>query len=1053
MFALAMAMAVDGSVLAAAPVVKKPMTPGNAKDRDKELAEATRLAEEVERLTDARRYDEAIPLAERALELRDRILGPNALDVASSLNALADLCRFKAKHVRAVALHLRALAIRETRLGSEHPAVAESLHNLAIVYALAEDYARAESLNLRALAIREKVLGPDHPAIADVLDHLANIYSAQGDYTRAFPLRQRALAIMEKVRGPDHVRVGDILLNLGNLYRRKGDYARAEPLYLRALAIYQKANHPHVGHLLESMGLLYLDKGDSARALALFQRTLAIREKVLGADHPLVANALNNLGIVYMQVEDFSQAEHLFVHALAIAEKASGPERPDTALPLLNLGRLYLVQGDYTRAEPLLLRALAIRERALGTDHPLVADSLQILADVLARKKDHARAELLYQRIMTIHEKVRGPDSAYIADLCRDMVRWFTAQGRLPEAIRAARRATYIEDRNAMAEIATGSEEQKRLYMSELVGLAHQNVSLHLQYAPASVEAARLALAAMLHRKGRVLETMADGLAVLRQSLAPADQALLDELASVYSRLATLLSRGPGGLSVEQYRKNVGTLQEQREKLEREIGQRSAAFRMEGQIVSLEDVQAAIPASAALLEIVRYEPMKFPSAEDPRPKGKPRYAAYVLRARGEPTFVDLGDAGPIESAIETLRRTLSNPDLTHDPRPAAHALDRLLMQPIRKLLGDTRWVFVSADGPVHLVPFAALVDEEDHYLVERYLFSYVNTGRDLLHFAEKPRAPREAPLVLANPAFDDSSAKPGPEATHRGLRSIDMVTQHLLPLGSTAQEARTIHELFPESRVLTGADATEEALKAAHGPRILHLATHGFFLPEQQVPEALLQAPGSEPTAEERAAILQRENPLLRSGLALAGFNRRASGIDDGVLTALEAAGLDLYGTRLVVLSACETGLGQAISGEGVYGLRRALAMAGAETQVMSLWPVDTGRTRELMQAYYQRMKAGAGRSDAMRGVQIAMLADPATSHPNLWASFIVSGDWRALEGGANLPDLTVHPGPRGCACRYGGAAGEAGEPLWITLGIGLAATLRRRSKRGVRAA
>ena len=229
--------------------------------------------------------------------------------------------------------------------------------------------------------------------------------------------------------------------------------------------------------------------------------------------------------------------------------------------------------------------------------------------------------------------------------------------------------------------------------------------------------------------------------------------------------------------------------------------------------------------------------------------------------------------------------------------------------------------------------------------------------------------------------------------------------------------------------MLLRAQATEEAVKAAHAPRFLHLATHGFFLPEMALPEAPRgQGPGAAATPAERAALLERESPLLRSGIALAGFNRRQTGDDTGVLTALEAAGLDLYGTRLVVLSACETGLGEASTGEGVYGMRRALAMAGAESQVMSLWKVDTGRTRELMEAYYRRLERGAGRSEAMRAVQLAMLADPKTASPNLWAAFIVSGEWRTLDEEARLPELgRVTPGARGCAC------GQAGESCRAT--------------------
>jgi CHAT domain-containing protein len=692
----------------------------------------------------------------------------------------------------------------------------------------------------------------------------------------------------------------------------------------------------------------------------------------------------------------------------------------------------------------LFYRALVIQEKALGPDHPDVASSLQNLANFYDYKRDNARAEPLYRRALVIWEKALGPDHPHIAVTWSDMALSFAAQGRVVEAVNAAQRATEIQDRSAAAQLSTGSEEQKRLYMNTLVGQTHNDISLHIQYAPTNTDAARLAFTALLRSKGRVLETMTDSLAALRQSLAPTDQALADQLASVYSQLATQLSRGPGNIPPEQYRNSIMALEDEREKLEADIGKQSASLRVEKRLVTIEETQAAIPHDAALVEIARYEPIQFPSASEPNPKSEPRYAAYVLRPQGNPTFADLGEAAPLEAAIQTLRRALADPDLTHDPKPAARVLDRLLMLPIRKLLGDTRWVFVSADGPTHLVPFAALVDENDHYLVERYLFSYVNTGRDLLRFAEKPISSREVPLVLANPAFDDSSAPAAPEATHRGVRSIDMVTQRLLPLGGTAAEAKTIHALFPESRVLTGADATEEALKAVHAPRILHLATHGFFLPEQPASEVLLRGTGNEPTAAERAAILQRENPLLRSGIALAGFNQRKSGIDDGVLTALEVAGLDLYGTRLVVLSACETGIGQASSGEGVYGLRRALSMAGAETQVMSLWQVDTGRTRELMQLYYCRLRARAGRSESMRNVQLAMLSNPETSHPNLWASFIVSGDWRALEGATVKPNLTVHPGSRGCACTY---AGETSAPndAWIAIVLGLAGTMRLR--------
>jgi CHAT domain-containing protein len=243
-------------------------------------------------------------------------------------------------------------------------------------------------------------------------------------------------------------------------------------------------------------------------------------------------------------------------------------------------------------------------------------------------------------------------------------------------------------------------------------------------------------------------------------------------------------------------------------------------------------------------------------------------------------------------------------------------------------------------------------------------------------------------------------------------------------LPGTAGEAAALKNILTNAQVLTGAQATEAALKRIAAPRILHVATHGFFLPDQS--QETISSTRSV-SLDSRTQAARGENPLLRSGLALAGANKRQSGAgEDGILTALEAAGLDLWGTKLVVLSACETGVGEATNGEGVYGLRRALVLAGAESELMSLWQVSDAATRDLMVEYYKRLQAGEGRSEALRQVQLKMLkssqqtqqttkrglrggrrglgelgAKPQVenrSHPFFWASFIPVGDWRSLE-------------------------------------------------------
>jgi CHAT domain-containing protein len=206
-----------------------------------------------------------------------------------------------------------------------------------------------------------------------------------------------------------------------------------------------------------------------------------------------------------------------------------------------------------------------------------------------------------------------------------------------------------------------------------------------------------------------------------------------------------------------------------------------------------------------------------------------------------------------------------------------------------------------------------------------------------------------------------------------------MSTLYFAPISGSAMEGRAIKSLFPDAALLTGRRASKAALEQLTAPSILHIASHGFFL------------------ADVGASAIAAQNPLLRSGLALAGANMPDGARGDGILTALEAASLDLWGTHLVTLSACDTGVGEVHNGEGVYGLRRAFMLAGAETLVMSLWPVGDAIARDTMVAYYARLRTGAGRGDALRQAKLSILRRPAQRHPYYWAGFIQSGDWTRL--------------------------------------------------------
>jgi CHAT domain-containing protein len=429
----------------------------------------------------------------------------------------------------------------------------------------------------------------------------------------------------------------------------------------------------------------------------------------------------------------------------------------------------------------------------------------------------------------------------------------------------------------------------------------------------------------------------------------------------------------------------IRDLDAKKDRLEGELSERSAEFRAQMQPVTLEAVQAAVPDDSALLEFTIFHPFDPRAERNAEAYGPPHYAAYVVRKHAAPLGLDLGPADGIEEAVDGLRAALRDPKRT-DVKARARVVDERVMQPLRASFGDATRLLISPDGQLNLLPFEALVDERGSYLIERYAVSYLTSGRDLLRM--QPMCPNlHKPVIFANPAFGEPSRTNGGQpglrptaasATNRGATTgNDLSAVYFAPLAATAAEAHAIKALFPDALLFMGTHATKAALQHVDAPRMLHIASHGFFLRDEHN---------------------DVQNPLLRSGLALAGANLTRDSHEDGILTALESSGLNLWGTKLVTLSACDTGIGEVRNGEGVYGLRRAFVLAGAETVVMSLWPVSDYIARETMVAYYTRLQGGLGRGDALRQAKLAMLKQKDRQHPFYWASFIQSGEWASLD-------------------------------------------------------
>jgi CHAT domain-containing protein/Tfp pilus assembly protein PilF len=875
-------------------------------------------------------------------------------------------------------------------------------------------YEEASERVQRALDLGKKALGPDDPFVGALAIRLGLALRNKGDFAKAEPILQSAVSISQQALGEDDPQTAAALQNLGLLYRSLDEGAKAEQLLQRALEIYKKslgAEHPRIAFCLTPLAGQYQDRGDFEQAIATLQQALAIADKTLDSDDFLPMALVHNLGDIYLNQGDTGRAEPLTERALQMAEKKYGPDHPNVALPLQNLGSIARQKREYPRALEMFSRAQRIREKALGPQHPRTVSLLINIGNVYKDEGDYAKAREYYQKALELLQVSAGPYHTLTLMALANLSSVHSAMSDTARALEYQARVNAVVEKNIELNLAIGSEREKLTYTTWIEKRTDRVVSLHIREAPNDKMAGELAAQVLLQRKARVFDAVSGNLVALRRHLGADGQKLLDDREALTAKLAKVTLSGPGKSPPSEYSKQLSALEEQREKIETEITRISAGYYEQSGAPTLPAVRSAIPAEAVLVEFIVYRPFDAKAVDTgDKPYGDPRYAVYVIPARGDIGWRDLGRAKDIDAAVQALREALRN-SKRNDARKLARSLDERVMQPIRPLVGNAKHLLLSPDGELNLVPFEALLSEQDHYLVEDYAVTYLTTGRDLLRM-QVGRESKSSPLVVADPLFGEPPFKSSGQEDHekldsakftKGRRSIttgpDFSSVYFARLSGTAQEARNIQRLFPEAKVLTGQEATKSALKQVEAPRILHIATHGFFLEDAEASASPEAQEGGATNSRAIQANVRVQNPLLRSGLALSGANLIRSGTEEGILTALEASSLDLWGTKLVTLSACDTGLGEVKNGEGVYGLRRAFFLAGTESLVMSLWPVSDYVTRELMVQYYAGLKKGLGRGEALRQAQLAMLKRKGRQHPFYWASFIQSGEWANLDG------------------------------------------------------
>ncbi len=951
-------------------------------------------------------FEKALQISEQAKNRAFDAFGEkHALYAKANFN-LGVTYYFMKKFSEAEESYVQAKNIQLEVIGKEHPDYASTLNNLAVLYETMQQFEKAEVLFLESIEIRGRVLGKKHALYAKSLYNLADLYMKMWRYEKAEIYFQECLAFRELILGkahPDYVQTINIL---GVLYWKTGQYDKAEPMYLECKKTREKIlgkDHPKYAQIIGNLAVLYSDLRQYDKAELLYLESKDIQEKVLGKAHRDYATSLHNLAALYKTLGQVEKAEDLYLESLDIKENVLGKDHPDYAATLNNLALIYSNTGHYEKAEKMYIEILEIKERILGKDHPDYAGTLNNLAELYFNTEHYEKAQVNYLETLDTWVRTIGKEHPdYILPLkgmaiFNEHVQQFsTTEKYLAEIAnlqqsRLSKAVSYLSEKELTNYI--------KLFQSN--GRMILNFALNRKFKSINhVKLSELSYNNALFYKGFLLNSSLEANQLVTNSTESIE--LNNELKSYRRRLA------------QQYTKTIkerdtiliAKLDEKANSIEKKLAREVIGYADALQQVDWKDVQNALKKGEAVIEFAHFK-VGFP-----KETGSIMYAALLLLpGNNQPHFIPLFEEKEVRKffQIEENKGDIyaENINTTYDPDWGNYKnLYDLIWQPLDSFLTDIDRVIYSPSGLLHKVSYAALPASKDTRLMDKYDLQLVTSTREIVIKEESVNS-----LIASVTLFGDVDYKNKNSDENLSIL-VDITTNRSIlkcellktggtidPLPGSTREIQFLQNLFTEKginaiEVKTGKEATETSFKNLGGgelsPSILHVSTHGFFFELSDV--NALNCGDSINTSWE--AIITSQNPLLRSGLLMSGAEetiqteRNSTTNDDGILTSLEIANVDLSNTQLAVLSACETGLGDIAENEGVYGLQRAFKMAGVDKILMTLWKVDDEITNQFMQSFYTHLLQGATPEKALRLAQHEIREK--NPRPFYWAGFIL---------------------------------------------------------------
>lgn len=963
------------------------------------------------------KYEKVEPLLWEAIKIKEKRYGKEHIQYVVSLINLASFYGDLGQYGKAEPVYLEAKDIQERILGKKDPQYAIILSELSIVYAEMGDLEKSEFYILEAKSIIEKEHGKNSSEYARCIDLLASLYADMGYYEKSEFYYLEAKAIKEETSGKDNLDYSHTLNNLAILYREMGKYEKSEPFYLEAKKIREEKlgkEHPLCAQVVHNLAVLYSIMGNLEKSEQFYLESKAVREKVLGKDNPKYALTLDGLGGVYAKMGRYKEAEQLCGEARDIREKTLGKNHTDYANSLINLAFLYETMGNYEKAESLLKEATITLEKNLGENHPDYVAGLTGLAGLYQHLGRSEEADSLYRKTIETYEKILGKEHPNYAHNVYELA-------TLYREIQNTRLAELLFRELIQLNTTLITKGSSHLSVSELAGYAklYDTQSHHFLSFTGSLNRPPEDLIHAAWNNTLFIKNLSlESARTLERDIAKAP----DNLRDIHARWKSYQRR----LAAEYAkpiaeRINIPVLESKTDSLEKILVRNIAGFAGTRQNVTWLDVQNKLGLHEAAIEFFHYQ---YYDNKGNRTDST-LYAALILRPGWTtPKWVALFEEKQLDSLFGHINErkadyvnhlyTIGDRGIIYTDKPDK-SLYQLIWQPLEKELAGAKNIYYSPTGLLHRLNLNAISIGADSVLADKYYLTQLGSTRQLVNDRPPAATTASSAVLFGGIRYDLDTASVGNTKTSEKARDVATAergeslfayvdttlrggTWPYLPYTEKEVEAlsKSLQSGAVTTRIWKGYEATEEAFKNIGrdkpAPQILHIATHGFFFPDfrDTTADTRWQMDGTEPV------FKISNNPMIRSGLLLAGSNHAwhtgkplNPDMEDGILTAYEISQMNLSGTELVVLSACETGLGDIEGNEGVYGLQRAFKIAGAKYLIMSLWQIPDKPTSVLMTTFYKKwLHEKMEIPEAFRAAQKEMREQG--FEPHQWAGFVL---------------------------------------------------------------